>query len=43
MMYVTPALRASTLRDRIAANVTQDLREMERYAMVWYIYILQKF
>ena len=36
MMYVTPTLRAPTLRDRIAANVTRDLQEMERNAMVRY-------
>ena len=39
MMYVTPTLRAPTLWDRIAADVTRDFQEMERNAMVRYFRI----
>lgn len=39
MMYATPTLHAPTLRDRIAADVTRDLQEMERNAMVRYFRI----
>ena len=38
-MCVTPTVPASTLKDRIAANVTRDLQEMERNVMVRYFRI----
>ena len=38
-MCVTPKRRASTPKDRIAANVTRDSQEMETNVMVRYFRI----